>query len=119
MTGENWNGIMVDCMLRKACIYFPVDHTNTYRPDCPPFEAGTYHDFGDPCLRGVPNTLTINRCSPHPLVSVLYFCSYLILISYMLLQVGVCVCGGGGADHTCLHPRVYRSLYIPVCMRYA
>ncbi|PNW76369.1 hypothetical protein CHLRE_11g467528v5 [Chlamydomonas reinhardtii] len=88
MTGENWNGVMADCMQLDKCVR--IDQTyNTTNADGDPvvLNPGDFYDFDDPVLEGVPQDYKTNQCSPHPLVAIIYFFSYILIITFMLLQM--------------------------------
>lgn len=81
---------MADCMQLDKCVR--IDQTyNTTNADGDPvvLNPGDFYDFDDPVLEGVPQDYKTNQCSPHPLVAIIYFFSYILIITFMLLQVGV------------------------------
>ncbi|KAG2432071.1 hypothetical protein HXX76_008998 [Chlamydomonas incerta] len=95
MTGENWNGVMEDCMQLDQCVridqtWYPTTNSQDPDPNDPGavvLSPGDYYDFDDPVLAGVPQDYKTNQCSPHPLVAVIYFFSYILIITFMLLQM--------------------------------
>ena len=48
---------------------------------------GSYYTPGDSALDGVPSSVTDNQCSLLPILSVVYFFTFVLCCSYMLLQL--------------------------------
>ncbi len=63
------------------------ENDNITNPDAVALNPGQYYDFDDPVLAGVPQDYKTNQCSPHPIVAIIYFFSYILIITFMLLQV--------------------------------
>ena len=88
-TGENWDGLMQDCMVTAACVYVKADLAAG--PGCT-FTAGEYLDKS--ALKGLQayvGSHLVDQCSPSPAVSIVFFCSYVIICGLMLLNLVIAV----------------------------
>ncbi|KAG1668958.1 hypothetical protein FOA52_001002 [Chlamydomonas sp. UWO 241] len=89
IVGENWNGVMYDCMTLNDCIEVTATVTTTTGTLV---WAGTYFDSsGTATLSTLPEGSTLNRCSPSPFVAALYFCSYMMIMVYLLVQFVIAI----------------------------
>jgi len=81
-TGESWNGLMHDCMLTTECILF--DDT-----------AGSgeviYLDKDTPRINGLDEDLFTDQCTPHPVGAIIYFCVFVILCAFVMLNLVIAV----------------------------
>ncbi len=50
-------------------------------------QVGTYLDQYDPRLSYIPEGDTNDGCTPAPILAVIYFCSYIVIVALLLLQV--------------------------------
>eukprot|EP00798_Chlamydomonas_sp_ICE-L_P013416 gene13416-19269_t len=90
MTGENWNALMVDAMNRNDCILVTVDQTVTLEDGTTEmYAAGTYLDPGSDAyvISEMSGNEYKDMCSIAPWVSILYFCSYMLVVSFLVLQL--------------------------------
>eukprot|EP00798_Chlamydomonas_sp_ICE-L_P030252 gene30252-35240_t len=92
ITGENWPTVQTDCMIKEDCWMvressFVGDPFNVSLP------SGTYLDPVDDrdLLDALSNEQKENRCSPAPILSIFYFCSYMMVVVYLLLQLVIAV----------------------------
>lgn len=95
-TGENWNAVMWDCMNLQNCIlitgYFVLDGSKI-SGGAPGSDytvwPGTYldADVNADILAQIPSSGQINQCSPSPAIVAIYFESYMLLVTYLLLQL--------------------------------
>eukprot|EP00878_Enallax_costatus_P032926 GHUV01036272.1.p1 GENE.GHUV01036272.1~~GHUV01036272.1.p1 ORF type:complete len:164 (-),score=35.55 GHUV01036272.1:283-774(-) len=55
--------------------------------------AGTWLDPSDPLLSQIPPGAALNRCSPGMIVAVIYFCSFVLLCGFVLVNfvIGVII----------------------------
>eukprot|EP00899_Mesostigma_viride_P019380 jgi/Mesvir1/27443/Mv07229-RA.2 len=85
-TGENWNGVMHDCMITRACI-------QVYPPFIDSLCGGReYVNRGDACLKGLDEDRDfINRCSPHPSVAIFFFIIFIVLCAFVMLNLVIAV----------------------------
>ena len=86
-TGESWNGLMHDTMVNTRC--YEITHAPTLA-SC----GGScqYVGKGDALLSGlVEDDGYVNRCGQHPLISVIYFCSFVIMCAFLLLNLVIAV----------------------------
>ena len=95
-TGENWNNVMKDCMIQEQCILVtglvPLQlnataigaGTGNYT-----VWPGTYLDsIADALvLSQIPSNQQLNSCSPSPAITAIYFETYMLLVTYLLLQL--------------------------------
>lgn len=79
-TGENWNTVMHSTMVRKKCL-------SVADPTSPLF--GRLFDLGDARLDGIPHAALNDRCLPFgsSAISIIYFSSFMLLCSYVLLNL--------------------------------
>ncbi|GIL88323.1 hypothetical protein Vretifemale_16288 [Volvox reticuliferus] len=113
ITGEGWNAIMLDCMQTHDCIMVLEDinitttaSTTTATTSPPasaasdlspplativstvvPLLAGTYLDRSDPLLSSLPSNATQNQCPLSPIAAVVYFPVFVVLCTFILLQL--------------------------------
>ncbi|GFR46009.1 hypothetical protein Agub_g7487 [Astrephomene gubernaculifera] len=89
LTGESWDGIMQDCMVTHGCVLLLSD---TVSPATgAPLAAGSYLDPGDPALAGLPEEAVDNQCAISPAAAVIYFPTFVILCSFILLNLIIAV----------------------------
>eukprot|EP00955_Chlamydomonas_euryale_P090606 364557-Chlamydomonas_euryale.AAC.18 len=88
IVGENWNGVMLDCMVTTEC----VEVINTVMlSNGTTVWAGTYFDPNDTnSLSALPVGSTFNRCSPNGTVTILYFCSYMLIMLVIAIILENC-----------------------------
>ena len=89
-TGESWNGIMHDCMIRKNCI----EILNTANIVCSSNGGGDCHyvDPGDPILDSLKEDEDyLDRCGTAPIVAIMFFCSFVVLCAFLLLNLLIAV----------------------------
>lgn len=79
-TGESWNGLMHDCMIEKECIMF--DNGNG---------EYTWLDKDTSLINGVNEDLYTDMCTPHPVGAILYFCVFVILCAFVMLNLVIAV----------------------------
>lgn len=97
ITGENWNLIMQDCMVKESCLLVQYDYTLEYTNSSDSSTAsralskGDWLDKGDPDRGLLPDGLIDDQCSVAPIVAVLFFGSFMLLCSYLLLQLVIAV----------------------------
>ena len=86
-TGESWNGIMHDTMVRTRC--YEITHPQTLascQSEC------QYVGKGDPLLWGLTKDDDyVNRCGQHPLIAVIYFCTFVVMCAFLLLNLVIAV----------------------------
>ncbi|GLC39690.1 Caveolin-2 [Pleodorina starrii] len=106
ITGESWDGIMLDCMVTRGCVRIttttnittpavslssPLPSSLTTPAAVITLEAGTYLDPSDPLLSSLPANATDNQCAISPAVAVLYFPTFVILCGFILLNLVIAV----------------------------
>ncbi|KXZ52367.1 hypothetical protein GPECTOR_9g411 [Gonium pectorale] len=89
VTGESWDGIMMDCMITKDCVLLKADATSPSTGAA--LAAGSYFDPGDPALWGVPQELLDPQCAVSTWAAVVYFPSFVLLCTLILLQLVIAV----------------------------
>lgn len=52
---------------------------------------GDYFSPGDPLLRTIPSDLISTQCSPHPLLAILYFCLYVVVCAFVMLNLIIAI----------------------------
>ena len=91
MTGENWNSIMIDAMNLQSCILVTVTTSLAISSaiNQTVYSAGTWLDPVDhrDVVRLLPDEAYSDQCSPAPAIAVIYFCTYMLIVSYLVLQV--------------------------------
>ena len=80
-TGESWNGIMHDCMITRLC-------TKVINPLYGDLN-GQYFNSDDPRIYGLREEDLENGCSPHPVVAIVYFISFVVLCAFVMLNLVV------------------------------
>ena len=84
-TGESWNGIMHDTMIKTACVEVLRWELLT---SCSDATCDTYVDQGDPILDSLESDVDyINRCGVFPIITVIYFCTFVVLCAFLLLNL--------------------------------
>ncbi len=74
-------------MVSSACILITQD---TLLPNSSTsLAAGTYLDPWDPQLGAVPSAAQLNQCSPAPIVSVVFFCVFVVLCGMIMINLVV------------------------------
>ena len=83
-TGENWNCIMHATMRLTTCMLVNDPTSALY---------GTYLDVDDPALGSIDPALVEDRCAPFHSkgISVVFFCSFMMLCSYVMVNLVVAV----------------------------
>eukprot|EP00197_Chlamydomonas_leiostraca_P007141 CAMPEP_0202863718 /NCGR_PEP_ID=MMETSP1391-20130828/4242_1 /ASSEMBLY_ACC=CAM_ASM_000867 /TAXON_ID=1034604 /ORGANISM="Chlamydomonas leiostraca, Strain SAG 11-49" /LENGTH=470 /DNA_ID=CAMNT_0049543381 /DNA_START=24 /DNA_END=1433 /DNA_ORIENTATION=+ len=92
LTGENWNAIMWDCMIKTDCIYITEDFTGTLPDgDTVSVQGGHYLDSKtDAAVLGLmPKSIKDDQCSPAPALAVIYFLTYMLIATYLLVNMVV------------------------------
>jgi hypothetical protein len=80
-TGESWNGIMHDCMIEKECVEMLTGDA-----------AGEWLDSGSSALKGlIEDTDFINRCTPSKGGTVIFFCIFVLLCAFVMLNLVIAV----------------------------
>ncbi|GIL68548.1 hypothetical protein Vafri_21814 [Volvox africanus] len=105
ITGEGWNGIMLDCMQTHNCrlVLQDINITTTTSPPASnqspslanatnistviTILSGTYLDPSDPHLSSLPSNATQNQCPISPVAAVIYFPVFVVLCTFILLQL--------------------------------
>ena len=86
-TGESWNGLMHDTMVDTRC--YEITHAPTLA-SCQ--DTCQYVGKGDPLLYGLTKDDDyVNRCGQHFLISVIYFCSFVVMCAFLLLNLVIAV----------------------------
>jgi len=87
ITGENWTQLMSDCMVKSNCIY--VKETYTVMALNTTVMRGTYLDGADnsTLISFLPDNIMQNQCSPAPILAIMFFCSYMLVVAYLMLQL--------------------------------
>ena len=86
-TGESWNGIMHDTMERSRC--YEITHAQTLA-DCQ--NTCQYVGKGNPLLEFLTKDDDYtNRCGQHPIISILYFCTFVVMCAFLLLNLVIAV----------------------------
>ena len=80
-TGEAWNGIMHDTMIVTDCILVQDPSTGEL----------SYVDQDDPGWSSLDEKYYTNQCSPHPLISIVYFCFFILLCAFVMLNLVIAV----------------------------
>ncbi|GLI71626.1 hypothetical protein VaNZ11_016896 [Volvox africanus] len=109
ITGEGWNGIMLDCMQTHDCRLVLQDINITTTTSSPTASnlssslanatistvitllAGTYLDPSDPLLSSLPSNATQNQCPLTPVAAAVYFPIFVVLCTFILLQLVIAV----------------------------
>ncbi len=74
-------------MVSSACILITQD---TMLPGSSTvLAAGTYLDPWDQQLGSLPSAVQLNQCSPAPLVSVIFFCVFVVLCGMIMINLVV------------------------------
>ena len=88
-TGESWNGIMHDTMIKTACVEVLRWELLT---SCSDATCDTYVDQGDPILDSLESDVDyINRCGVFPIITVIYFCTFVVLCAFLLLNLVIAI----------------------------
>jgi len=80
-TGESWNGLMHDCMVRTECVLWDDREKG----------AQYYIDFDDARYKGADEDLFTNQCSLDPIGAILYFCVFVIVCAFVMLNLVIAV----------------------------
>ncbi|GIL93485.1 hypothetical protein Vretimale_19881 [Volvox reticuliferus] len=118
LTGEGWDAIMQDCMNMVGCVLVLQDfnvtatttatttaittaslqlpvNTNATSPanssTVISLLAGTYLDPSDPLLSSLPSNATQNQCPLSPVAAIVYFPTFVVLCTFILLQLVIAV----------------------------
>ncbi|GAX76997.1 hypothetical protein CEUSTIGMA_g4444.t1 [Chlamydomonas eustigma] len=104
LTGENWNLVMTDCMVKQSCLQVVQDVTVTLPNSSQSvfIWRGTYLDADDntTVLVVIPPSSINNRCTPLPIVAALYFCFYIAVCLYLVIQLIIAIIIDNMADQT-------------------
>ncbi|KAG2498044.1 hypothetical protein HYH03_003805 [Edaphochlamys debaryana] len=92
ITGESWDQIMQDCMITSDCILLTQDYTVT-APDGTntTLTEGAWFSPGASELEGVPADILDNKCPLSPFAAVVYFPLFVVLCTFILLQLVIAV----------------------------
>jgi hypothetical protein len=92
-TGENWNSVMYDTMIEEQCILVTQTVNITLLGTNTTIWLGTYLDSiaDSATLTLIPSSQKMNKCTPSPIITAIYFCSYLMLVIFLLLQLIISV----------------------------
>ncbi|GFH11377.1 EF-hand domain-containing protein [Haematococcus lacustris] len=93
ITGENWNALMQDTMLQDSCVLLLANVTVNIAGKALQLPAGTYldKDADAEALAQLPAQAVEDQCSILPALSILFFISFMLLCSYLLLQLIIAV----------------------------
>ncbi|KAG2495837.1 hypothetical protein HYH03_006076 [Edaphochlamys debaryana] len=91
ITGESWDQIMQDCMITTDCILITSNYTLITDGGNITLSEGSWFSPGAPELDGVPPDLQDNECPLSPFVAVIYFPLFVILCTFILLQLVIAV----------------------------
>jgi len=80
-TGEAWNGLMHDCMITRECVLYRDPATG----------VETYLDQGDSTWPDAPEDLWTNQCTPNGVATILFFCCFVILCAFVMLNLVIAV----------------------------
>mmetsp|Transcript_58370 Transcript_58370/g.186060 ORF Transcript_58370/g.186060 Transcript_58370/m.186060 type:complete len:1610 (+) Transcript_58370:485-5314(+) len=84
-TGESWNGIMHDCMDNTECVKvtpgFDIEGDQYYQMW---FDKGSSFDLPS-------GYESEDMCSPHPSAAVIFFCVFVILCAFVMLNLVIAV----------------------------
>ena len=94
--GENWNNVMIDCMIQEQCIL--VTGPTPLQLNASAIGAGTgnYTVWPGTYLDSIADALVLSQipsdqqqisCSPSPAITAIYFETYMLLVTYLLLQL--------------------------------
>lgn len=86
-TGESWNGIMHDLIIEKDCVLL----TGNASTSTGEYLVGSYFSLGDPELDFIQKELLEDQCNPNAFVTILYFCSFILICGFILLNVVIAV----------------------------
>lgn len=91
-TGESWNGIMHDCMVRTMCTAVVQPFTNAGGALVGATEdTGIWFNDGDEALEGAPPAATVNRCGPPIYFTIAYFMTFVLMCAFLLLNLVIAV----------------------------
>ena len=80
-TGEAWNGIMHDTMIVTDCILVQDPSTGEL----------SYVDQDDPGWSSLDEKYYTNQCSPHPVIAIIFFCFFILLCAFVMLNLVIAV----------------------------
>jgi len=94
LSGEDWNDIMLDCMQLENC-YKVLRGISVDVPDGDGdvkqvmLEAGQYLDPLDDkdIIEALPRDAWRDECSINPMLAVLYFCIFMLVCTYIMVQL--------------------------------
>lgn len=89
-TGESWNGIMRDCMIKTQCLSVEQSFTNT-AGDIVLASQSIWYNPGDSILDGAPTGAVKDLCGPWAGLTVAYFILFMVLCSFLLLNLVIAV----------------------------
>lgn len=81
--------ITSQCLFVTTDFFAPAANDPTANGNGTLVAAGSWLDPGDPRVGAAPPGAVQDQCPPPPIVSVLYFCSYNVIVTAILLQVGL------------------------------
>ncbi len=81
--------ITAQCLFVTTDFLAPAANDPTANRNGTLVAAGSWLDPGDPRVGAAPPGAVQDQCPPPPIVSVLYFCSYNVIVTAILLQVGI------------------------------
>ena len=85
-TGENWNSVMYDCMVEEQCIL--ITQTFNTSSNTTVYQGSYYDSIKDAAvLSQVPHDMMLNQCTPNAAITAIYFCTYMMLVIFLLLQL--------------------------------
>jgi hypothetical protein len=80
-TGEAWNGLMHDCMIVRECVLYKDPTTG----------VESYLDLADKTWFDAEEDSFTNQCTPHPIGAILFFCFFVILCAFVMLNLVIAV----------------------------
>ena len=80
-TGEAWNGIMHDTMIQSDCVLVQDPATGNL----------SYVDYDAVDWDNLDKKYWTNQCSPHTFISVAYFCLFILLCAFVMLNLVIAV----------------------------
>ncbi|KAG2493814.1 hypothetical protein HYH03_008033 [Edaphochlamys debaryana] len=89
VTGESWDGTMADCMVTTDCIRVRANVTSPNTGQL--LVEGSYWNPGAPEIEGLPMEALDDQCTPNGFVTVLFFISFELLCSYIILNIVVAI----------------------------
>ena len=91
-TGESWNGIMHDCMIKAECTKVLREFVSTAGEIIRPTEVTSiWYDHRDSRLHGGPAGAIDDKCGPPSTVTIVYFMLFVLLCAFLLLNLVIAV----------------------------